>query len=733
MDLYMFLLLPSLLNQLFNPGSSLVLSNGKGTDSVGPDCSSELDNIGPTQACPGCLSEFSLEGDYVLGGLFQLHECGTASINPENYPYALPCYRLTFSPAGYQQVQVMRFAVEMINNSSSLLPGVRLGYRLLDYCHPTHSFSAALDLLTQPKQKAAAVPVWNGAPHRPGVISVTGPFGSSATISVAPLFMQSLIPMVRTNRIMVTHGASSVKLSYKTRYPSFFRTIPSDVNQVQAIIALLQKFAWNWVAFLGSNDDYSRDAMSLFQEKAWAANICLAYQDTITSDTSSFPNIFKTLRSLNVHVVVFFANVELVIPFMTAAVAEKVVEGEGARVWIASETWSQNQELLGLPGMQSIVVLGVSLQMHNALDGLGEFVTSLIHWFDGSNKAPVLQCSLECRPGFKRVPSDFHACCYSCVICPQGTYINSTADLYSCLPCLDSEWSLNGSTSCVQRTVVYLGLFNLLGILLLLLASILLLITVATLGLFLWQRATPVVRSAGGPLCYFMLVCLSLSAATVLLQLGVPTPLICFLRYPSFIVLYGAVLSCLTVRSFQIISIFKMATKLQGAHAYWVRYQGQWVAVAGSTGLLLLLCVVWLGVDGPKPVKYPLLSTVVLDCSFGSLTTFSLPILLVALLSVACFLLSYLGTDLPAGYNEARSISLSLLLFFLSWTLALTVQLSSSQTHLLSVNAFAMLSSLFGIQVGYFMPKCYIIIVRPERNTAAYFQSAIQNYNLQTR
>ena len=86
----------------------------------------------------------------------------------------------------------MRFAVEEINNSTTLLPNVRLGYEIFDYCLDTRNFKSILDFLVA----NGSVPVRNSSLYEPKIISVTGPYGSTETMTVAPLFMSNLIPMV---------------------------------------------------------------------------------------------------------------------------------------------------------------------------------------------------------------------------------------------------------------------------------------------------------------------------------------------------------------------------------------------------------------------------------------------------------------------------------------------------------------------------------------------------------
>ncbi|XP_035244461.1 taste receptor type 1 member 1-like [Anguilla anguilla] len=304
------------------------------------------------------------------------------------------------------------------------------------------------------------------------------------------------------------------------------------------------------------------------------------------------------------------------------------------------------------------------------------------------------------------------------------------ADPTECRDCRRDEWSANGSVRCTKRSVEHLIPMEPVGVGILLSAASTLLSSLAIAGLFACRFHTPVVRSAGGSMCFLMLGCLCLCSVSVFFYVGRPGPVHCFLRNPAFAVFYTGCMSCLAIRSFQIVCIFKMASRLPRAYDYWVKHNGQWAAVGVAMAVQLLLCGLWIGVDGPQPISHTMGRAIVFDCSLGNSYIFYTIMVFLGLLSVACFSFAYMGTDLPKNYNEGKSITFSLVVFYISWAMYLTAYLTLTGKYLPAVNAFSVLSTLLGILVGYFFPKCYIIIFKPQHNTAAFFQTAIQSYTI---
>jgi len=96
--------------------------------------------------------------------------------------------------------QVMRFAIEEVNNSTTLLPNVSLGYEIFDQCTDTKDFPSVFNFISKngsikPKEKLN---------YQPKVIALTGPYGSTSTIAIAPLITMDVIPLVNLFIILQT-------------------------------------------------------------------------------------------------------------------------------------------------------------------------------------------------------------------------------------------------------------------------------------------------------------------------------------------------------------------------------------------------------------------------------------------------------------------------------------------------------------------------------------------------
>ncbi|XP_075045735.1 taste receptor type 1 member 3 [Mixophyes fleayi] len=748
----------------------------------------------------------------------------------------------------------MRFAVDEINNSSTLLPNITLGYNVFDTCYIYNTIQPALNFMSQD----SAIETENSyTDYIPNVMSVIGPDNSDGVETTADLFNLLLLPQINI-------FATSRRMSDPRRL-SFFQTVPSSRVQQQAIVDILSYFNWTWIAVLGSSDEYGIQGVLQFLDLIADMNICVAYKSFLPNkalDTEwrdSIDHIITNIALTNVNVILVISEDVILLDFFKEIVDMNLP----SKIWLATETWSLSKGVYDLPNIkQSGVVLGIALKyvkvpgfdeyltnvyyqnrsnsgksvveencnqncddclnstlssflgssekrvsfsiyaavyavaraLHSALgcnrtycnktdiypwqitealrevnfsllnnqisfdqngdpsvgydivfwnwsphsqtpfenvgsyNGLGnlDINPGKMNWQTTNNVVPSSVCSPECLPGQEKQQNGQYQCCFICVSCAAGTYLHQNG---TCVACSTDQWSTEKSTFCYNKIRCFLTWQDTMMVPIFVITIVWMLLTVGVMVTFAVHLSSPVVKAAGGRMCFLMLTSLTVAYLSILAYLGEPTLIKCTIRYPVYSNALTICFSYISIRSFQVVCIFKMASKLPATFDYWVKENGQYICLAILSSVQIFISCVWVAIKPSKAMTKELSSDhLLMECSeFGSVYNI-LQYGYNAILSLLCFTFAYMGKDLPKNYSEAKSITFSMLIYFVVCIFFFTAQLIDIGEYVTAVNASLALLSLMGVTGGYFFPKCYIIFCRPQFNTTKHFQSTIQTY-----
>ncbi|XP_066493581.1 taste receptor type 1 member 1-like [Tiliqua scincoides] len=353
-----------------------------------------------------------------------------------------------------------------------------------------------------------------------------------------------------------------------------------------------------------------------------------------------------------------------------------------------------------------------------------------ISWAASNGQIPRSKCISVCGVGQTRSKQMLDECSCRCDPCQEGTFQNQS-DAEVCSPCPSGMWSPAKSGECFYPYITYLDMknINVFALVIATVAGFCLLFGCLLVFATHWQ--TPVVKAAGGKLAFVMLASLMASCATTSLFIGRPTSHLCLIRQPFFAISFTLCVSCLLVRAFQIIFIFKMACRFPRIYKYWVKYKGTYCTVALSTGLQGVLCLLWLYFS-PPTLQRDIISDkeIFLRCLEGNYLGLGSVLGYIMVLGGACFVFAFLGRKLPKNYSEARLLAVSMLVFLMGWGCFMLIYITTEGRgkQIAALQMFTVQTSVYAILCTFFLPKCYIILFKPQYNTVAHFQTCIQAY-----
>ncbi|XP_071784028.2 extracellular calcium-sensing receptor [Centroberyx gerrardi] len=341
---------------------------------------------------------------------------------------------------------------------------------------------------------------------------------------------------------------------------------------------------------------------------------------------------------------------------------------------------------------------------------------SAIQWPVGQQAARSV-CSDSCPPGSRVARRKGEpVCCFDCVTCAEGQVSNET-DSLECSRCSEDTWPNEARNLCIPKNIEFLSYHESMGIVLCAVSVLGACISLSILAIFFTHRDTPLVRANNMELSFLLLLFLAICFLIGLLFIGEPSDWLCSVRYPAFGISFALCISCLLAKTVVVLMAFRAT--LPGSDAMrWFGPNQQKASVLLCTAVQVLICLVWLLTSPPYANHNTgyLSATIIIECGTGSEVGFWCVLGYIGVLACMCFLMAFLARKLPDNFNEAKFITFSMLIFFAVWITFIPVYVSTAGKYTVAVHIFAILASSFGLLFCIFAPKCYIIILKPEKN-----------------
>ncbi|ELV13786.1 Vomeronasal type-2 receptor 26 [Tupaia chinensis] len=273
-------------------------------------------------------------------------------------------------------------------------------------------------------------------------------------------------------------------------------------------------------------------------------------------------------------------------------------------------------------------------------------------------------------------------------------------------------------THCLPKPVTFLAFEDALGIAMVCLALCFFFLTVIILGIFMKHQDTPIVKANNQALTFVLLISLLPCFLCSFLFIGHPNTVTCLLQQITFGLVFTVVVSTVLTKTITVILAFNAMKP--GRTMRRLLLSGAFNSVIPICSLTqMIICGIWLGISPPfiDIDSHSEPRNLLMVCNKSSVTAFFCVLGYLGFLALGSFTEAFLARNLSDTFNEAKFLTFSMLVFCRVWVTFVPVYHSTKEKFMVAMEVFSILASSAGILGCIFVPKCYIILIRPYENS----------------
>ncbi|KAF7235747.1 hypothetical protein EYD10_17448 [Varanus komodoensis] len=610
----------------------------------------------PTNMFAEGASKYYRPGDYLISGVVSAQHFQHQQLYDF---YESPLNRIE----RYWRILSFLFSIREINQNPWLLPNISLCYDIYERHIDGRTTSYAM--LDLPAAGEHHLPNFSCGRKKNLLAILEGTELDISTLISAMLGIYK-IPQI-------SYGFMSSVLEDHTQFPFINWVAPKEETQYPGIVHLLARFGWTWISLFSPDTENGESQFN-------AAVMREAIQKPVTS-------------AIAFHLMSW--------PSACSDDSE----------WHPPDDFHsakyQTDMSVQLQGDRSIFTQGggVSYQVPPSLSSKDVVVPPAI-------AEPHVMVMPQTEPEKQMVSSS--GCTTESGI---AEWLPFFPDSEQCSRCPQDQHPNKHQDNCVPKRITFLSYEEPLGIILTFFALIWILSSGFTFGIFIKFQETPIVKANNRNLSYILLVSLLLSYMCSFLFIGQPSKATCLLRQTAFSIIFSVATSSVLAKTITVVLAF-LATKPGNRVKRWLRKSLANAIVIFCCSVQVVICSIWLGISPPYPHSdmYSQPGHIILQCNEGSLTMFYIALSYLGFLATVCFTVAFLARKLPGAFNEAKLITFSMLVFCSVWVSFVPTYLSTKGKYMVAVQVFSILASSAVLLCCIFLPKCYIIVIRPDLN-----------------